>query len=213
MKEDGIVNRIVPGKRLAAAETFAGYANSTIALESGMVYRRQWTRQHSRWRPSCCWPRQSPWPGTGAAGALGCPPPARSVRIGALRAGGPGFHLSSGEPHAPLRPPAARSDDDPRDTTRRWTGARLSCGPPATRYRSARNTARGAAPGTGDTARRLLTPRQSEDQTAQVLRNKLPGTAEQDSPLSPLPVFKAQAAPSDPPLASETTCWPTFSPS
>jgi hypothetical protein len=48
----------------------------------------------------------------------------------------------------------------------------------------------------------VLTPRQSEDQTAQVLRNKLPGTTEQDSPLSPLPMFKAQAATSDPPLAS-----------
>jgi len=48
----------------------------------------------------------------------------------------------------------------------------------------------------------VLTPRQSEDQTAQVLRNKLPGMEEQDSPLSPLPIFKAQAASSDPPFAS-----------
>ena len=48
----------------------------------------------------------------------------------------------------------------------------------------------------------VLTPRQSDDQTTQVLRNKLPGTAEQDSPLSPLPIFKAQAAPSDPPFVS-----------
>jgi hypothetical protein len=48
----------------------------------------------------------------------------------------------------------------------------------------------------------MLTPRQSEEQTARVLRHKLPDASDLDSPLSPLPMPEAQAAPSAPPSAS-----------
>ena len=39
-----------------------------------------------------------------------------------------------------------------------------------------------------------LTPRQSEEQTARVLRHKPPDASDLDSPLSPLPMFEAQVA-------------------
>jgi hypothetical protein len=48
--------------------------------------------------------------------------------------------------------------------------------------------------------RELLTPRESADQTARVLRHQLPNTAVLDSPLSPLPMTTLPAAP-DPPAA------------
>jgi hypothetical protein len=48
----------------------------------------------------------------------------------------------------------------------------------------------------------ILTPRQSEDQTAQVLRHKLPDPSDLESPLSPLPVSKTQTAPAESPLGS-----------
>jgi hypothetical protein len=48
----------------------------------------------------------------------------------------------------------------------------------------------------------ILTPRQSEDQTARVLHHKLPAAPDLESPLSPLPESKARTAPAEPPLGS-----------
>jgi hypothetical protein len=48
-----------------------------------------------------------------------------------------------------------------------------------------------------------LTPRQSEEQTARVLRHKLPDVSDLDSPLSPLPMSPG-AAPAAPPAPAES---------